>query len=91
MGTLPYMAPEQLEGRSDARTDFACGAVIFEMLTGRRAFDGTSSSTLMASIVSHDPVNSLTDRELPEFASVASPLLAQGSRRPLAERGGSRR
>ena len=42
LGTVPYMAPEQLEGReADARTDiFALGAVLFEMIAGRRAFDG---------------------------------------------------
>ena len=67
MGTLPYMAPEQLDGRSDTRTDiFACGAVIFEMLTGRRAFEGKSSTTIMAAIVSHDPLSSSADLDLPD-------------------------
>jgi serine/threonine protein kinase len=44
LGTFQYMAPEQLEGREvDARTDvFAFGAVLYEMVTGRRAFEGTS-------------------------------------------------
>jgi serine/threonine protein kinase len=42
VGTLPYMAPEQLEGKDvDARTDlFALGAMVYEMVTGRRAFEG---------------------------------------------------
>src|SRR5689334_2731849 len=44
VGTLQYMAPEQLEGKdADARTDlFAFGAVMYEMITGRRAFQATS-------------------------------------------------
>lgn len=52
-GTLPYMAPEQLEGRPvDARTDiFAFGAVLFEMASGRRAFDGASSAAVIAAIL----------------------------------------
>ena len=42
LGTLQYMAPEQLEGKNaDARTDiFAFGAVVYEMLTGKKAFAG---------------------------------------------------
>ena len=42
VGTLPYMAPEQLEGKEvDARADiFAFGAVLYEMITGRKAFEG---------------------------------------------------
>ena len=43
VGTMPFMAPEQLEGRSiDARTDiFAFGAIVYEMATGRRALPGS--------------------------------------------------
>ena len=57
LGTLPYMAPEQLEGKDvDARTDiFAFGAVVYEMITGRRAFAATSQASLITSIMSADP------------------------------------
>jgi serine/threonine protein kinase len=57
LGTLHYMAPEQLEGKdADARTDiFAFGAVIYEMATGKRAFDGKSQASLIAKILESDP------------------------------------
>ena len=57
IGTLRYMAPEQLEGKEvDARVDiFAFGAVLYEMVTGRKAFDGTSQPSVMSAILSSDP------------------------------------
>jgi Tol biopolymer transport system component/predicted Ser/Thr protein kinase len=57
LGTLQYMAPEQLEGKeADARSDiWALGCVIYEMVTGRRAFTGDSQATLIAAILDHDP------------------------------------
>jgi serine/threonine protein kinase/Tol biopolymer transport system component len=57
LGTAQYMAPEQLRGEeADARTDiFALGAVIFEMATGRRAFEGKTRADLQAAILEHDP------------------------------------
>src|ERR1700676_471239 len=57
VGTLQYMAPEQLEGREvDARTDiFAFGAVVYEMTTGKRAFEGKSQASLIAKILETDP------------------------------------
>ena len=53
IGTAPYMAPEQLEGRpADVRTDiFAFGALLFELATGKRAFHGTSTAALVAAIL----------------------------------------
>ncbi len=57
LGTLQYMAPEQVEAKEvDARTDiFAFGAVVYEMATGRKAFDGKTSASVMAKILEVDP------------------------------------
>jgi serine/threonine protein kinase len=57
LGTYPYMAPEQLEGRpADPRTDiFALGSVLHEMATGQRAFEGETRASLIASILQSDP------------------------------------
>ncbi len=71
VGTLQYMAPEQLEGgHLDARTDiFALGAIIYEMATGKKAFHGASQASIVAAIL---------DREPPPVSAIqptASPLL----------------
>jgi Tol biopolymer transport system component len=57
VGTYQYMSPEQLEGKeADARSDlFSLGAVLYEMATGRRAFEGRSQASLIASILKESP------------------------------------
>jgi serine/threonine protein kinase/Tol biopolymer transport system component len=57
VGTFQYMAPEQLEGEeADARSDiFALGAVLYEMATGKKAFEGKSRASLIAAIMEREP------------------------------------
>ncbi len=57
LGTIQYMAPEQLEGKeAGARTDiFAFGATLYEMATGKRAFEGKSHASLIAAIMDKEP------------------------------------
>jgi len=57
LGTYQFMAPEQLEGKEvDARTDiFSLGAVLYEMVTGRRAFAGGSQASLIGAIMNEQP------------------------------------
>src|SRR5207249_5732241 len=81
VGTFQYMAPEQVEGKdADARTDiFAFGAVLYEMVTGQRAFDGRSQALLIASIMSADP------EPLSKTGAMASPALDYVVKRCLAK------
>ena len=57
LGTLQYMAPEQVEGHeADTRTDlFAFGCVLYEMLTARKAFEGQTPASLIAAILEREP------------------------------------
>jgi eukaryotic-like serine/threonine-protein kinase len=71
IGTLQYMAPEQLEGKeSDARSDiFSFGAILYEMATGKRAFEGSSQASLIAAILKENP------RPVSELQTLAPPML----------------
>jgi len=73
VGTVGYMSPEQVRGGTvDARTDiFACGAVLYEMLAGRRAFEGTTTADTMSAILREDP---------PELATETSHIPAAADR-----------
>ena len=81
LGTLPYMAPEQIEGKpADARTDvFAFGAVFFEMLTGRRAFAAASAARTMTAILEGEPssVSSLRPEVPPALDRLVKKCLAK--------------
>src|ERR1700741_3800981 len=81
LGTLEYMAPEQLEGGEvDARTDiFAFGAVVYEMATGKKAFEGKSQASLIAKILETDPppMSSLQPMTPPQLDRVVKKCLAK--------------
>jgi eukaryotic-like serine/threonine-protein kinase len=57
VGTIQYMSPEQIEGKeADARSDiFAFGAMLYEMATGKRAFDGKSQLSVATAILEREP------------------------------------
>jgi len=81
LGTLQYMAPEQLEGgEADGRTDiFAFGCVLYEMATGRKAFSGKSQASLISSIMGAEPapVSTIAPMTPPAFDRVLRTCLAK--------------
>jgi eukaryotic-like serine/threonine-protein kinase len=81
VGTYPYMAPEQLEGKPvDARADlFALGAVLYEMATGQRAFQGSTPASLAAAILTSEPppLTSLQPVAPPALERLVKSLLAK--------------
>ncbi len=81
VGTFQYMAPEQIEGReADVRSDlWAFGAVLYEMATGVRAFEGRTQASLIASILKEEP------RPIPEVKPTASAAFDRAVRRCLAK------
>lgn len=82
VGTLYYMSPEQLQAQAtgqeiDARSDiFSFGLVLYEMLTGKRAFDGASPASVIAAIM---------ERPAPSVADVAPPALDRVLKKCLAK------
>jgi len=81
LGTYQYMAPEQLEGKEvDARTDiFSLGAVLYEMVTGRRAFAGGSQASLIGAIMTEQPAPTSTLQPMtpPAFDRVIQTCLSK--------------
>ncbi len=81
VGTMQYMAPEQLEGKgADHRADlFSFGAVLYEMVTGKRAFEGASQASVIAAILEREP------RPIAELLPAAPPALDRVIRTCLAK------
>ncbi len=79
LGTIGYMAPEQVRGRPvDARADlFSFGAMLYEMLSGRRAFEGDSAADVLSAILREEPA------EIPRATQAVSPGLDRVVRRCL--------
>ena len=79
IGTIQYMSPEQIEGKeADARSDiFAFGAVLYEMVTGKRPFGGKSQISLASSILENDPepVSAIKPNAPPAFQHVVTTCL----------------
>ena len=87
VGTLAYMSPEQAQGKTvDARSDvFSFGSVLYEMLTGRRAFQGESKAMTLASILEKEP------QPISEIVAGAPPEVERVLARCLRYRGLSRK
>jgi eukaryotic-like serine/threonine-protein kinase len=81
LGTIQYMAPEQLEGiEADGRSDiFAFGAMLYEMATGQKAFSGNSQASLIASILKEEP------RAISELQPMTPPMLERAIKQCLSK------
>ncbi|MFY9551322.1 MAG: protein kinase [Thermoanaerobaculia bacterium] len=78
LGTAGYMSPEQVRGRPlDHRTDlFALGAILFEMVTGRRAFRGDSPAETLVAVLQQDPMSEPSGAQIPsELARIVAHCL----------------
>jgi len=81
VGTFQYMSPEQVEGKEvDARSDlFSVGAVLYEMLTGKRAFEGKSQFSVASAILEREPT------AISSIKPLTPPALDHAVRRCLAK------
>src|ERR1022692_4858828 len=81
VGTIQYMSPEQIEGKeADSRSDiFAFGAVLYEMVTGKRAFEGKSQLSVASAILEKDPEG------ISSLKPMTPPLLERSIRKCLAK------
>ena len=81
VGTFQYMSPEQVEGKeADARSDiFALGAVLYEMVTGKRAFEGKTTASVLAAVLERQPVpiSSIRPMSSPGLEHVVKKSLAK--------------
>ncbi len=81
VGTFQYMAPEQLEGKNaDARSDvFSFGAVLYEMATGKKAFEGKTTASVIAAVLASEPtpISTLQPMTPPALDRVAKTCLAK--------------
>lgn len=92
LGTAPYMSPEQARGLPiDKRSDiFSFGCVVFEMLTGRKAFEGDLVSDVMASVIKSEPDWSLLPRPAEGFQKLLERCLEKDSKKRLRDIGDAR-
>ncbi len=93
LGTAAYMSPEQARGKPvDKRADiWAFGAVLYEMLTGKRAFEGEDVSVILADVIRADPVwDSLPTELSPGLVTCLRQCLHKDSRRRLRDIGDMR-
>jgi serine/threonine protein kinase len=81
VGTFQYMAPEQLEGKeADARSDiFSFGAVLYEMATGKKAFEGKTTASVIAAVLASEPtpISTLQPMTPPALERVVRTCLAK--------------
>jgi tetratricopeptide (TPR) repeat protein len=79
LGSLPYMAPERLQGgRGDARADlFALGAILYEAMSGRRAFSGDNEAAVIYAVMNEEPTTPTVSAGLQPLAGLVARLLAK--------------